>query len=79
MTHNWFLLSEPWYAYWKRLQVFFFPPSATKDQVKAVRKELVKFMTFQMLTNMYREIYARLFLAMVVASHNFWHKNQQYL
>lgn len=34
---------------------FFSPPSATKNQVKAVREELVKFMTFQMLTNMFRE------------------------
>lgn len=55
MTHNWFLLSGPWSAYWKRLQFFFPYISYTKDQVKVVREELVKFMTFQMLTNMFRE------------------------
>jgi hypothetical protein len=39
----------------KDCNFFFPPPSATKDQVKVVREELVKFMTFQMLTNMFRE------------------------
>jgi hypothetical protein len=39
----------------KKIAIFFSPTSATKDQVKAVGEELIKFITFQMLTNMFRE------------------------
>jgi len=38
MTHNWFLLSEPWYAYWKRLQVFFFPHQLPRIKLKWLEK-----------------------------------------